>query len=221
MLEKIKNHPADNALFCYSTDILADKDRTGAELYLDGVKADEVASSREKRLEFITLRHCVGEEAAQMVGSFHSLQEANRFLQEAAKTAPPAKDGADKYILYAEWENKHEALFRGYTAFAGNVYLTREMEHSTDIADRVITIREMYDAGLLKPSGISQENWEKKQTDVAKDPIGKEYMLSSLRHLQGVKQQFFKLVRQHENSKKPKVSLVPKKRQSPQQNYER
>lgn len=206
----VGKNPVDNAIFFYSSDISAT--REGAELYLAAFQSKTVEAERIKPLEFIAIT--VPGEAGEKVCTFKSFKEANVFLRDMAKDAPSEKEGADRFPLYVEWENKHEAAFKGYTAYSGYIYLTREMEHSGDIVERSVAVRDMFDAGLLRPKGMDDKRWQEKLLDISKRPVDREYQLSALRHMEGLNKQLRNMVRIYENGLSRSsngVSLKPQK----------
>jgi len=193
----IGKNPIDNALFLFSSDIASES--FGAEVYLKDFSSKSLSVERTNPLDFISIT--VGEGPDNEVVVFHSFREADMFLKEKAKEAPSIQDGADCYPVYVEWENKNGGAFRGFSAFYGNLFVTNEMEKTSNIVERTVAVRDMFDAGLLKPKGLNEEKWKEKQDDIGKRAEDKEYLISALRHMEGVKDQFRGVVRMYEIGK--------------------
>ncbi|MBR1372859.1 hypothetical protein IJ556_00215 [bacterium] len=114
-----------------------------------------------------------------------------------AEVAPPIKDGADRLLMHAEWDNQDNLPENGFTEYYRYLYLTREMNKSPNIIERSIVVRNMFDAGFLRPNGMPDNEWEEKKTMVGKYPKDKEALVSSLCRLEGVNKVFQKIVRNH------------------------
>lgn len=211
----VGKNPVDNAIFLYSSDIGVKE--PGAELYLAGFRSNTVAAERIKPLDFVAIT--VPGDASEVVCTFKSFKEANVFLREMAREAPSEKDGADRLLLNVEWQNKHEAAFKGFTAYSGYIYLTKEMENAQNIVERSVAVRDMYDAGLLRPEGMEADRWNEKLADIAKRPVDREYLISALRHMDGLNGQLLHMVRTYEkslNKANVNVRLKPAQKPKPQ-----
>ena len=178
----LKEHPVDNAMFLYSADMGASLG--GAEVQLKEFNSKELANERIKPVEFISITVPFGEEEKAV--NFSSFKDANAFLRDMAGVAPSVQDGADRFLLYVEWENKHEAAFKGFTAYQGYLYATKEMEQESKIVERSVAVRYLYDAGLLRPNGVTDEKWADIQMMKGRHKDDKSYLISALRHCEGL-----------------------------------
>ena len=207
----VKN-PVDNAIFFHSSDINVPFVKNDVYLNLKEFNSATVEKERIKPLDFIIVTTGSPEDEKENV--FHSFKEADSFLRGLAKDAPSIVDGCDRFLVYVEWENKHEAAFKGYTMNSNYVYLTKEMENEPNIIERSMAIRNLYDANLLTPKGVSSEKLQMRQERLDLYPKDKDYLVTSLKHLEGLNKQLLSFVRQYENYKEKdnKISLKPTQR---------
>lgn len=194
---RVPPHPVDNTQFFYSDDISSVV--PGANVYLDGFSSKEVAAERVMPVKFISVSAPEGMEGR--IGNdlvFYSFKDANRYLREQAAVAPSLIDGCDRFMLDIEWENKNEGMFKGFTGFSGYIYVTKEMRDCGNIVERAVTIRDMYDAGILRPRGIDDKQWAEKKEQVMRFMPDRDYLVSALRHMEGLNGQFLSMVKEYE-----------------------
>lgn len=203
-------NPIDSAFFRFAphTDVAHPEE---VLVNLNGFDSNKIAKERIKPVEVITITTGKGENEKE--NKFKSLKEANKFLRTLAENAPSAKEGCEILPVYLEWENKHEAAFKGFTMYDSQIYLTNEMKQSAGIVERSVALQDMFSAGLIYPKGISLEKLkENRQAQMYTDM--KDYLVSSLVHLEGVNSQLQEFTKQYENHReKPKMkpfSLKPR-----------
>lgn len=191
----VKN-PVDRAFLIYSRDISVPDTTKGVEVSLDAFPINSLKNERIQPLEFISITY--NDAFGEKTDTFKSFREINSFVRKLAEHAPLENEGADRYVVYAEWQNKNGAAFKGFSAYHGFLYVTREMKHASNIVERAITLRDMWDAGLLKPVGISEEKAIDKYNLVKMFPKDTNYLLSALRHNDGLNGQLQDYSRSYE-----------------------
>ena len=190
----VKN-PVDRAFLIYSRDISVPDTTKGVEVSLDAFSVNSLKNERIQPLEFISIVY--NDAFGPTEATFHSFKAINSFVRKLAEHAPLEKDGRDRYTIYAEWQNKNGGAFKGFSAFHGFLYVTREMKTASNIVERAITSRYMWDAGLLKPVNIDEEKAIDKRNIINMFPEDKDYSLSALRHNDGLNGQLQNYVRSY------------------------
>ena len=192
-------NPIDSAFFRFAphTDV---KHPEEVLVNLNEFDSNSLSKERIKPVELITITTGKGEDEKE--NTFKNLKEANKFLRELAEKAPSAKEGVCEVLpVYIEWENKHEAAFKGFTMYESRVYLTNEMKQSAGILERSVALQDMFSAGLMFPKGISPQKMKENQEFRMYDEDMKDFLVTSLKHLEGVNTQMQDFTKQYENHK--------------------